>query len=566
MPMEKRSILFYWMLILIPAIIISSVAFKLLYHEQERINQLAIAAIEDRTRAIGETLQITVEAVEDELIQKLLNIPEHDILETLIDWEQSNPLVRNVFIWDEGTGLRYPETGMASTSEERNFILRFDGLFSGRIPWPLKKSGITGEAQASSNLVQSISKMKKGRQELLQMAQNDVSSSRISSESGKDDLSKGGWIPWFAENKLYILGWVRKSKNASVYGVELELMTLLSRIINNFPQTPLENSGYALVDDSGRLLHQVGDIIIDKETKPLLTVSLDPHLPHWAIALYTPDQKIPDGSGNNFMIIACLLLFIFIAAIAAGGFLLMRNANRNMLDARQKTSFVSNVSHELKTPLTSIRMFAELLLEGRVKDQDKKDKYLGIIVSESRRLTRLVNNVLDFSRLEQGKKKYNIEAVDMVSFLMEIIEFHKPRLKDNSMKTNLNIPEKNIVIKTDRDALEQVILNLIDNAIKYASSGGDISLSMEADEREVEIKIEDRGPGIPEAHRNKIFDKFHRVDDSLTATKQGSGLGLSIAKRMLEDIGGDLFYTPREGGGSCFIVKIHVNPDSVNQL
>ena len=259
------------------------------------------------------------------------------------------------------------------------------------------------------------------------------------------------------------------------------------------------------------------------------------------------------------MVLALLLLFIFIAAIAAGGFLLMRNARQNMIDAQQKTSFVSNVSHELKTPLTSIRMFAELLLEKRVDDQDKKDKYLGIIVSESRRLTRLVNNVLDFSRLEQRKKKYNIESIDLVSFLMEILEFHKPRLKDNNMRTDLNFPGKNIFIKTDRDVMEQVIINLMDNAIKYASSGGEISLSMEADESEVEIRIEDRGPGIPEAHMNKIFDKFHRVDDSLTATKQGAGLGLSIAKRMLEDVGGSLSYAPRQGGGSCFTVKVPVN-------
>ena len=237
----------------------------------------------------------------------------------------------------------------------------------------------------------------------------------------------------------------------------------------------------------------------------------------------------------------------------------MRNAKRNMLDARQKTSFVSNVSHELKTPLTSIRMFAELLLERRVRDKDKKNKYLGIIVSESRRLTRLVNNVLDFSRLEQGKKKYNMEAVDMVSFLMELVEFHKPRIKDADMEYHINIPDRDIIISTDRDALEQVILNLMDNAIKYADTGGEISLSMEADEKEVEIRIEDRGPGIPDTHRNKIFDKFHRVDDSLTATKQGSGLGLSIAKRMMEDIGGGLFYMPRQGGGSCFTVKIPLN-------
>ncbi len=561
--MAKRSILLYWLLILIPAIIISSAAFRLLYHEQERINRLSISAVEDRARVIGETLQVTIDAVEDELTNSLLDIPEDYLQTTLLDWEENNPLVRNVFIWNEERGLVYPEEGLASTSEERNFISRFGGLFSGRIPWPSENSDITGELSNSneSSLVQGIKKFKRGKEELLKIAKSDSYSQTKVAEFPKEDPSSGGWIPWFADNKLYILGWAQKSKDAPVYGVELELMTLLSRLINNFPQTPSGQSGYAIVDDSGRLLHQVGDIIIEEKTKPLLTVSLAPHLPHWSIAVYTPDQKIPVGSGSEFMIIACLLLFIFIAAIAAGGFLLMRNAKQNMIDAQQKTSFVSNVSHELKTPLTSIRMFAELMLEGRIKDQEKKLKYLRVIVSESRRLTRLVNNVLDFSRLEQGQKRYHFEELDVGIFMKDLLEFHNPRIKDAGMKSNLNIPDKEILIKTDRDALEQVILNLLDNAIKYASSGKEISVLLNTDTKEVEIRIGDKGPGIPESQRKKIFEKFHRVDDSLTARTQGSGLGLSIARRMLKDMGGELYYEPGSGGGSCFIVKIPVNPE-----
>lgn len=561
--MGKRSILFYWLLILIPAIIISSATFRLLYHEQERINSLALSAAEERTRTIGETIQVTIEAVEDELTQSLLNIPGDTLHKTLLDWEGNNPLVRNVFIWDEASGLKYPEKGMAATSEERNFVSRFQGLFTGRIPWPSKKSNISSDqpASGSSGLVQDINSLKKGRQELLKIAQNNASKVNTSPESGDQELSKGGWIPWFSENRLYILGWAKQKKNGPVYGVELELMTLLSRLINSFPVIPSVHTAYALVDDSDRVLHQVGDIMIDKKTKPLFTVSLAPHLPHWALAFYTQGDNSPGGSGNVFMIPACLLLIIFIAAIAAGGFLLMRNAKQNMIDAMQKTSFVSNVSHELKTPLTSIRMFAELLLEGRVKAHEKKLKYLQVIVSESRRLTRLVNNVLDFSRLEQGQKKYHIEEINAGVFLKDLAEFHNPRIKDAGMKTILNIPDKEIIIQADRDALEQVVLNLIDNSIKYASSGGEIFLSTKGDGREVEIRIEDRGPGIPDTHRNKIFDKFHRVDDSLTATKQGSGLGLSIAKRMMEDIGGSLSYTPGQGGGSCFVVKLPLKSD-----
>ena len=561
--MKTRSILLYWLLILIPAIIISSAAFRLLYHEQERINRLSVSAVEDRARVIGESIQVTIDAVEDELTRSLLDIPEDNIQATLLDWEENNPLIRNVFIWDKDRGLLYPEKGLASTSEERNFTSRFEGLFSGRIPWPSLNRDITGEQESS--LVQDIIKIKSGKNELLKIVQRDSYRGTKATRVQEEATLSGGWIPWFAENKLYILGWVKKNKDAPVYGVELELMTLLSRLINNFPQTRDGQSAYAIIDDSGRLLHQAGDMIIGQDIKPLLSVPLAPYLPHWAIAVYTDGQDISTGSGNEFMIIACLLLFIFIAAIASGGFLLMRHAKQNMVDAQQKTSFVSNVSHELKTPLTSIRMFAELLLEGRVNDQDKKNKYLGIIVSESRRLTRLVNNVLDFSRIEQGKKTYNMEEIDLVPLLLETFEFNKPRIKDSGMESYLDIPDGSIIIKTDRDALEQVILNLMDNAIKYASTGGEISLFSKAGERDVEIRIEDRGPGIPDAHRNKIFEKFYRVDDSLTATKQGSGLGLSIARRILEDMGGSLSYAPRQGGGSCFTVKVPMDPDKHKQ-
>ncbi|MBN2418164.1 MAG: HAMP domain-containing histidine kinase [Deltaproteobacteria bacterium] len=557
--MEKRSILLYWLLILIPAIIISIAAFRLLYHEQERIDRLAIAAIEDRTRAIGETLQVAVEAVEDELTQALLGIPQDNLKDTLLDWEEKNPLVRNVFIWDEDAGLTYPETGIAATEEERNFISRFDGLFSGRVTWPSKKPENDLQPKATGKLIQDIRSLNSGRSELLKLAQKSNITSDESAALTDTQSPGGGWIPWYSDNKLYILGYVNKNNGEPVYGIELELMTLLSRLINNFPQTQSENSSYALVDDTGRMLHHSGDIDIEDNAAPLLKVPLDPHLPHWTIAAYMPERSGILKDGNNFMLLAGLLLIIFLVAIVSGGFLLMRNARQNMIDAHQKTSFVSNVSHELKTPLTSIRMFAELLLEERVKDQEKKNKYLGIIVSESRRLTRLVNNVLDFSRLEQGKKKYNFEELDAGIFLKDLMEFHQPRIKDAGMYSILSIPDREILIKTDRDALEQVILNLVDNAIKYANEGKEISISLINDIDNLEIKVEDRGPGVPESHRKKIFEKFHRVDESLTTRIQGSGLGLSIAKRMLEDIGGNLSYTPGQAGGSCFTVKVPVN-------
>lgn len=555
--MQKRSIILYWLLILIPTVIIGIVAFRLIYHEQERINRLAVDAISDRAKSISETLLLTVEAVQEELTRSLLSIPDDRLKDTLLEWSETNPLVRNVFIWDEQAGLVYPVSGMASTSEERYFASRFDGLFSGRIQWSSGKpdSSDVNTDSSGTDLVQDISKMNRGKRELISIAQSSRSIGLESSDTMEEGITTGGWVPWFAENRLYILGWVSKGKGRPVYGAELELMTLLSGLINNFPKTSSAEPCYALVDDSGTLLHQSGDMKIDRDIKPLLSVSLEPLLPHWSIAVYTHQDKTT-GAGNGLMITALLLLSVFILAIAVGGFLLMKNARQNMIDAQQKTSFVSNVSHELKTPLTSIRMFAELLLDDRVKDQEKKHKYLQIMVAETRRLTRLVNNVLDFSRLEQGQKRYQMEEINGCELIREIIEIHSPRIKEAGMEIILNIPDETIMIRTDRDAMEQVILNLVDNAIKYGADGKVISISLKRDINNVDIRVEDRGPGVPVSQRKKIFEKFHRVDNSLTAKTQGSGLGLSIARRMLRDMGGDLDYEPGAGGGSSFVIRI----------
>lgn len=201
-------------------------------------------------------------------------------------------------------------------------------------------------------------------------------------------------------------------------------------------------------------------------------------------------------------------------------------------------------------------MYAELLSENRVTDVDKRARYLEVIASESRRLTRLVNNVLDFSRLEQGRRKYRCEAIDLCVFLPRLLEDYRLRIDEAGMTPTLDFPETPCVVWVDRDALEQVVLNLVDNAIKYAAGGGELRLWLEPAGGACRLWVMDRGPGVPAAHRARIFEKFHRVDDSLTASRPGSGLGLTIARALLRDLGGDLTYQPRVEGGSCFIVAV----------
>ena len=561
--MKKRSIILYWLLLLVPTFVIGIFAFRLIRHEQERIDQEVRFSARDRAQVIAETLQLTVAGVEDGLSEALCGIQGNRLTETLLEWEKGNPLLRNVFVWRPKVGLQYPMPGVSSTSEERRFRARYDALFSGRVPW--RSAGAdTVDSRSSSalvpkkpNLVTDIKKLRTGRQKLVDLAKGEgavTGESAMGSKGGS--CQAGGWIPWYEENRLFILGWVQRETDGVIYGVELELMTLLSRLVADFPVTAPKDMVYALLDGSGRILHQAGNSALGQDSRAELAVSLSPYLPHWQVAVYFVDGRLAAVSGKGFLILSGLLLGIFIIAIILGGSLLTRQAHRNMVEARQKTSFVSNVSHELKTPLTSIRMYAELLSEGRIKDPEKKRSYLQVIVDESQRLTRLVNNVLDFSRLEQDRKKYHLEELELAGTIRGITEPQRVRLREAGMNLEVRLPEKQITIQADRDAIEQVFLNVLDNAIKYASDGGELVIELKVKNGTCEIRFMDRGRGVPPEHRSRIFEKFHRVDDTLTTQHPGSGLGLSIARRLLRDMDGDLFYESRDGGGSCFVVLL----------
>ncbi|MCP3898758.1 MAG: HAMP domain-containing histidine kinase, partial [Desulfobacteraceae bacterium] len=372
-----------------------------------------------------------------------------------------------------------------------------------------------------------------------------------------------GWIPWFAQDQLYILGWVKKKKSGPVYGIELEFASLLSRLIPDLPQIDGKGASFAILNSRKQIIHLSGDSVVDEARICDISIPISNLLPHWQICIYLDQDDYAPGKG--FLYVSVLLLFIFMAAIISGGLLLTSQARKHMKDAMQKTSFVSSVSHELKTPLTSIRMYAELMLDGRVKSAEKTKQYLTVMVAQSQRLTRLINNVLDFGKLEQGKKTYKKRSVNIKEILTRIIDAHSIRIKEAGfdIKTDIeksDIDEDKFKVMSDPDAIEQVVLNLVDNALKYAEQGKFISFALENDSKGfVLLKISDRGPGIQKTYRKLIFEKFYRIDNSLTSTSPGSGLGLSIARQILRDLGGDLWFEPVKEGGSCFIARIPKN-------
>ena len=556
----SRTILIYWFLLIVPTLVVGAWALKLLSHEKERLEIQAMASLSDRAKAMAENLELTVAEVEDALTRSLVAIDDKNLRNTLRMWEETNPLVRNVFVWRKGM-LDYPTAGLESTAEERRFITRYEALFTGRMDFGFADSVSQGEwsrPAGQNSPGKEIRGRSSARKDLLSLARLETSLPQKGQEiegQGPRFRTRSGWIPWFSENRLFILGWVQKEEKGPVYGLELELMALLSRLIVQLPPFKESDVACGLVSGDGDLVYQSGGFPIDVKKKPAISAPLSGLLPHYRINLYFSEKGI--SQDRRFIYVPAMLILIFSAAMIAGGALLIKDSRRNMKDAMEKTSFVSSVSHELKTPLTSIRMYAELLSEGRVNSPAKVSHYLSVIVAESQRLTRLVNNVLDFGRLEQGKKTYHRAPLDIAAFIKGILDAHSIRITGAGLVLDLDIPDESLMVMTDRDALEQVLLNLIDNAVKYAAQGRYLGFSVkELSEDDVELTVRDRGPGIPKAHQELIFDKFHRVDNSLTAEQAGSGLGLSIARRILRDLGGDLWFESGHQGGSCFKARI----------
>ena len=252
-----------------------------------------------------------------------------------------------------------------------------------------------------------------------------------------------------------------------------------------------------------------------------------------------------------------MLTGLFVLAILASGSLLLRQAEASATEARQKTSFVANVSHELKTPLTTIRLYAELLEQGRVRDDVQRAGFLRTISAETQRLARLVNNVLDFSKLEQGKKLYARVPLELGAELAALLDTHAPRVAEAGLRLERELPDTPVWLTTDRDAFAQIVLNLVENACKYAAAGGEVTVTLgERTGGGAAVRVLDRGPGVPAEQREKIFDQFYRADTALTAEKTGAGLGLSIARQLARGLGGDVRHEPRAGGGAAFVLEL----------
>lgn len=249
-----------------------------------------------------------------------------------------------------------------------------------------------------------------------------------------------------------------------------------------------------------------------------------------------------------------LALFLVIGVTLFGAYLLWRDVRRDLRLAEMRSQFVSSVSHELKTPLTSIRMFAETLRLRRSKDQKMQDEYLDTIVNESQRLTRLLNNVLDFSKVEKGKRVYKMERNSLPEILQTAARTMEYQLTQQGFELHMQTEEDMPDIRVDGDAIEQALLNLISNAMKYSGDSRDIELKLLKKTDQAVIKVIDQGIGIDPHEQKKIFEKFYRVPSPENERTAGTGLGLSLVSHIVEAHGGCVEVESIKGKGSIFSI------------
>jgi signal transduction histidine kinase len=290
----------------------------------------------------------------------------------------------------------------------------------------------------------------------------------------------------------------------------------------------------------------------------VLTVAFGEALPSWRVALYQPDGASPRGDVRRqaMLFMAAFALLLIVIALGLGA--TYRVVRRESEMARLKSDFVANVSHDLKTPLSLIRMFGETLELGRVPDEATRREYYAVITRESERLTRLIDNVLDFSRIEGGRQRYEVGPHPIEPLIHEVLDAFRYPLAQRGFKLDVTVAPDLPDVLMDPDAVKQALANLVDNALKYSAERRRLGVSARRDGEWVVIEVADDGIGIPAGETARIFEKFYRIGRSETQGTRGSGVGLALVKHIAEAHGGRVGVESRPGQGSRFSLFLPV--------
>ncbi|MEO0508309.1 MAG: HAMP domain-containing sensor histidine kinase [Verrucomicrobiota bacterium] len=616
--MRVRPVIFAWWLLLAATVLMAAAAWWLLGREADRVESLAAGTLANRTATVADSIDLLMEEVRGGVADGLLSV--RDVREprfALAEMVESNPYVSvgyyfrggdSVTVWLGKQGelprpgailqagasgaIEYPWTlPEFSTNDSEAFAQTFtadlesQSLAQSKAPsdaydYFSENTGVEDDpadfysskqgaqlAQQQILITKNVA-LKQQRDRVRQVNTDNLQiegqltpdGSQVSVTQSMSGVLKNplrrGWISYDLDDEEQWMAWTNVPDGGDDYiGVWLDREVVVAELSKAINLSQQDGMRFRLVDPEGRIVGEdYSPLYKSAVSIPELTLAVGSALPLWHIETFRANGA--NTFGASFRYVGGLFIGGLSATILIGSAVLIWQAQRDARDAQQKTTFVANVSHELKTPLTSIRLFADMLYDGRVKDSDKQREYLQRMINETQRLGRLVNNVLDFSRLERGQRRLKSEEIDLGQTVEEIINSQSERLSLEGLNVSYVAPESACRAKVDRDALEQVLLNLLDNAAKYAASGERAEVVLRTDTGGWSLQVNDFGPGIFASERKHVFAPFHRSDDRLTSERPGCGLGLSIAARLAEEIGGSLVLEDNVPNGCSFILRV----------
>ncbi|MEZ4270822.1 MAG: ATP-binding protein [Myxococcota bacterium] len=349
------------------------------------------------------------------------------------------------------------------------------------------------------------------------------------------------------------VGHLAGSFNQVIDELEQTVRTLASE--RDYTETVLDSisEGILVLDDERRItrINGAGLELLSNHRPKLGDALLDsirlPELAELAFAEPPPQEVTVE-----FEVSQSRLVRAHVAPLRTGGCVfVMRDITRTRLLENIRRDFVANVSHELRTPVAVIRANAETLVSADMDDVKQMKVFIDAIHRNAQRLTQIIADLLDLSRIEAGEYRLHLTEINVAQVVEQAAHRLQSAAEENNITIDIDVPA-DIRVHTDAHSLEQVVFNLLDNAIKYTTAGTRIQIRATVCDASCRIEIEDEGPGIEERHRNRIFERFYRVDAGRSREIGGTGLGLSIVKHLIETMGGDIGFTPRVPHGAIF--------------
>ena len=343
----------------------------------------------------------------------------------------------------------------------------------------------------------------------------------------------------------------RTKEDIGLLGVKIDEVILLDqeihRFLDDFPFS--QEASFSVSTLSGRILFEYGNP--SSANSPVVTTFKD-GFPPWRIVFLstTPGRASLLDLRRNFHFWTILIF------MALGAFLVVRTVAHEMEIIRMKSDFVSSVSHEFKTPITSISLLIERLRQGTVKTPDKMQEYYSIISQETEKLNVLVRNILDYSKVEEGKKQYFFRKTDLAQLVREEIGRFEKRNIDTAIKIETGIAPDIPCLEIDRDAFSLALNNLLENAVKFSPDQKTISVKVGREGENVRIDVEDKGLGIEPGEMDMIFDRFYQGKNTARRSSSGTGLGLPLVKQVMDAHGGKVLVKSLPGRGSTFSLII----------